>query len=188
MMTRSTLTLWLVVTGLSLPDAAWAQLSGRVEGTIGRRAGNDRHRGESHHGHRSGDARDKYEFAPTAGAFRGVRTFSRQIKHAAAVQHLVAATILGEKITADMADERGPDSIRCKAEVLQYLKESFVALKRAADTLDHTNALAVYKGPFGETANTRLGPSRSRSRTRGTTTVRSCRTLRMNGLTPPRTL
>jgi hypothetical protein len=51
---------------------------------------------------------DKYEFAPTEGAFRGVRNFARQIKHAAAVHHLVAATILGERVTAEMADERGP--------------------------------------------------------------------------------
>src|SRR5262245_58677143 len=50
---------------------------------------------------------DKYEFAPTQGAFRGVRNFAKQVKHAAAVNHLVAATILGERITADMSDERG---------------------------------------------------------------------------------
>src|SRR5438034_4045334 len=57
---------------------------------------------------------DKYEFAPTVGAFRGVRNFARQIKHAAAVQHLVAATILNERITADMSEERGPDAVKTK--------------------------------------------------------------------------
>jgi uncharacterized protein (TIGR02246 family) len=55
---------------------------------------------------------DKYEFAPTAGAFRGVRNFAGQIKHAAAVHYLVAASILGERVAADMSDERGPDSVR----------------------------------------------------------------------------
>ena len=49
---------------------------------------------------------DKYEFAPTQGAFRGVRNFAKQVKHAAAVNHLVAATILGERITADMSEAR----------------------------------------------------------------------------------
>jgi hypothetical protein len=42
---------------------------------------------------------DKYTFAPTEGAFRGVRNFAQQIKHAAAVHHLVAATILDERVT-----------------------------------------------------------------------------------------
>ena len=39
---------------------------------------------------------DKYNFAPTHGEFRGVRTFAKQVKHAAAVQYLVAASILQE--------------------------------------------------------------------------------------------
>ena len=62
---------------------------------------------------------DKYEFAPTAGDFRGVRNFAKQIKHAAAVHYLVAASMLGEPVTPDMSDERGPDSVRTKAEVLK---------------------------------------------------------------------
>src|SRR5262245_24810200 len=48
---------------------------------------------------------DKYDFAPTAGEFRGVRTFARQLKHAAAVQYLIAASILGEPVTAEMVEE-----------------------------------------------------------------------------------
>jgi uncharacterized damage-inducible protein DinB len=100
---------------------------------------------------------DKYTFAPTEGAFPGVRNFAQQIKHAAAVHHLVAATILDERVTADMADERGPDSVRTKAEVLQYLKESFAALKRAAATVTEANAFAPFKGPFGPRSGTRLG-------------------------------
>lgn len=98
----------------------------------------------------------RYESVPTDGAFRGVRTFSRQIKHAAAVQHLVAATLLGERVTADMSDERGPDAVRGKAEVLQCLAESFTALKRSAATIDENNAFAPFKGPFGGGTDTRL--------------------------------
>src|SRR6476620_6976555 len=45
---------------------------------------------------------DKYGFTPTAGEFRGVRTFAKQVKHAAAVQYLVADGLLGEAVTADM--------------------------------------------------------------------------------------
>jgi hypothetical protein len=78
---------------------------------------------------------DKYTFVPTDGAFRGVRNFAAQIKHAAAVHYLVAATILGEPVTADMSDERGPDSVRTKADVLKYLADSFAYLKKAAATV-----------------------------------------------------
>src|SRR5262249_40660331 len=46
---------------------------------------------------------DKYNFAPTQGEFRGVRTFAKQVKHAAAYQYLVAVTILHEPVTPDMA-------------------------------------------------------------------------------------
>jgi hypothetical protein len=100
---------------------------------------------------------DKYGFAPTAGAFRNVRDFAEQIKHAAAVQHLVAATILGERVTSDMSDERGPDAARTKAEVLHYLKDSFAALKRAAGTVTEKNAFEPFKGPFGAGSDTRIG-------------------------------
>jgi uncharacterized damage-inducible protein DinB len=130
---------------------------------------------------------DRYEFVPPGEGFRGVRTFARQIKHAAAVQHLVAATILGERVTADMADERGPDGVRTRAEVMQYLRDSFVALKRAAATIDETNAFATFKGPFGDGANTRLaliGLAVNHSWNHYGQVVPY---LRMNGLTPPRT-
>jgi len=130
---------------------------------------------------------DKYEFVPTAGEFRGVRTFAKQIKHAAAVNDLVAASILGEPITADMSDERGPDAVKTKAEVLKYLEESFANLKRAASTVDDTNAFAPIKGVFGSEAETRIGlivVAVSHSSNHYGQVVEY---LRMNGLVPPRT-
>jgi uncharacterized damage-inducible protein DinB len=100
---------------------------------------------------------DKYQFAPTAGAFRGVRSFAEQVKHAAAVHHLVAATILGEPITSDMADERGPDSVKTKADVLKYLSDSFAQLKKAASTIDEKNAFTAMKIDSGSVSDTRMG-------------------------------
>lgn len=35
-----------------------------------------------------------FNFAPAAGEFKGVRTFSQQIKHVAAVNYMVAAALL----------------------------------------------------------------------------------------------
>ena len=100
---------------------------------------------------------DKYNFAPTNGEFRGVRTFAKQVKHAAAVQYLVAASILQEPITADMSDERGPDSVKTKAEILTYLKESFVSLKRAASTIDDKNAFSQSKAYSAHAPRRALG-------------------------------
>ena len=129
----------------------------------------------------------KYEFVPTHGAFRGVRTFARQLKHAAAVQHLVAATILGERVTADMSDERGPDAVKTKAEVQEYLKQSFVALRRAAATVNDTNAFAPVKGPFGEASNTRVGLVMLAVSHSWNHYGQVVPYLRMNGIVPPRT-
>jgi uncharacterized damage-inducible protein DinB len=100
---------------------------------------------------------DKYQFAPTAGAFRGVRNFAEQVKHAAAVHHLVAATILGDPITSDMADERGPDSVKTKADVLKYLNDSFAQLKKAAATIDEKNAFVAMKIGSESVSDTRMG-------------------------------
>ena len=188
-MIRVTAFLWLFASTVGMPWAAWAQQSGSetVKSPSGVALEMIVMVEQAITGVAEEMPDDKYEFVPTTGAFRGVRTFSRQVKHAAAVQHLVAATILGEKVTADMADERGPDTVRTKAEVLQYLKESFTALKRAAATLNQTNAFEAYKGPFGETANTRLGSITLAVSHSWNHYGQVVPYLRMNGLTPPRT-
>src|SRR5438128_2143200 len=104
---------------------------------------------------------DKYKFAPTQGEFRGVRTFAKQVKHVAAANYLFAAGILGEQPPADAADERGPDSVRTKAEILKYLKDSFAYLHKAVATIDAKNVVEPIKSPFGQgtegLGGTRLG-------------------------------
>lgn len=127
---------------------------------------------------------DKYEFAPTNGAFRGVRNFARQVKHAAAVHYLVAAGLLGEPITADVADERGPDSVRSKAEVLKYLEDSFVYLRKAASTIDEKNAFAPFKGPFAA-VDTRIGLIIVAISHSSNHYGQMVEYLRMNGIVPP---
>lgn len=126
---------------------------------------------------------DKYEFTPTAGAFRGVRSFATQVKHAAAVHHLIAASILGEPITSDMADERGPDAVRTKAEILQYLKDSFVHLKNAAATVNARNAFAPMKA--GSEPETRMGLLVVALTHSSNHYGQIVEYLRMNGIVPP---
>jgi len=71
---------------------------------------------------------DKYSFAPRHGEFKNVRTFAQQLKHPAANNYRQAAVILGKKPTADQMNEQGPESVRTKAEILDYLKGSFASL------------------------------------------------------------
>src|ERR1700688_2743687 len=44
---------------------------------------------------------DKYSFAPSAGEFKGARTFAEQVKHVAAVNYIFGASVLQEKPPVD---------------------------------------------------------------------------------------
>ncbi|MGA9558693.1 MAG: DinB family protein [Terriglobales bacterium] len=92
---------------------------------------------------------DKYAFAPDQkhGEFKGVRTFAQQLKHLAANNYGMAALILGQKRTADMANETGPDSVRTKAEIMKYVKGSFIALHTAVATIDEKNVVQPTASP-----------------------------------------
>src|SRR5205823_14690588 len=74
---------------------------------------------------------DKYSFAPTAGEFKGVRTFAEQVKHVAAVNYIFGSSILQEKPPVDTNEEKGPDTLKSKAEIMQYLKDSLAYLHKA---------------------------------------------------------
>ena len=81
---------------------------------------------------------DKYGFAPTGGEFKGVRTFSGQIKHLAATNYILAAAALGQVPPPDAGDETGPDSLVTKAQDVAYLRGSFDALEQAVAAIgDH---------------------------------------------------
>ena len=82
---------------------------------------------------------DKYAFAPTEGEFKSVRTFGAQVKHLAATNHILAAAALGEEPPPDAGDERGPESVRTKDEILEYLKRSFDHLGKAVDAIGNSS-------------------------------------------------
>jgi uncharacterized damage-inducible protein DinB len=99
---------------------------------------------------------EKYTFAPSAGEFKGVRTFAQQLKHVAAVNYLVAAAILGEKPPVDTGGENGPDSVKSKADIVKFLKDSYAYAHKATATVTLANALEPIAGPFGNEKTTRL--------------------------------
>ncbi len=126
---------------------------------------------------------DKYSFAPTNGEFKGVRTFAQEVKHVAAVNYIFGATILNEKPPVDVGGESGPDSIKSKAEIMQFLKDSFVYLHKALASINDKNELdevSLFGGKF-----TRLGLGAFSTAHPFDHYGQMVEYLRMNGIIPP---
>jgi uncharacterized damage-inducible protein DinB len=129
---------------------------------------------------------EKFAFAPTAGEFKGVKTFAQQAKHIAAVNIMLAAAILEEKPAMDAGSgENGPDSVKTKAEVLKYLKDSYAYLHKALGTLSEANVLGLVKSPWGEGKTSRLSLATTGISHGFDHYGQIAVYLRMNGIVPP---
>jgi hypothetical protein len=93
---------------------------------------------------------DKFNFAPTSGEFKGVRTFGAQAKHLAAVVYIVSAASLSEKPPVELGGEDGPDSVKTKAQIVEFMKGAFTYAHKAALALTAENQLQMVKSPFGQ--------------------------------------
>jgi len=94
---------------------------------------------------------EKYDFAPTAGSFQGVRTFAEQAKHIATIMYMLAGAALGEKPPVDLGTgENGPASVRSKAQIVEYLRGSLKFAHKAAASLTEKNQLDDVTSPFGD--------------------------------------
>lgn len=131
---------------------------------------------------------DKYNFAPTEGEFKGVRTFGQQVKHVAATNYMIGAAMLGEaKPPVEIGEgENGPDSITSKADIMKFLKDSFAYMHKAMSSVTSEEKFTgMIKSPFGPGQTTRGGMA--------VLTVGHCfdhygqmvEYLRMNGIIPP---
>ena len=130
---------------------------------------------------------DKYAFAPTDGEFRDVRTFGQQLKHLAATNEMLAAAALNEEPPADAGDEEGPEAVRTKAEILEYVRRSFADLGKAVAEIGDRQ-LPVQSSP--------ISPLQGKAATRIALIVEALMHandhygqmvvyLRMNGVVPP---
>jgi hypothetical protein len=128
---------------------------------------------------------DKYGFAPTNGEFKNVRTFAQQIKHVAAVNYELGAALLEQKPPVDIGDESGPASVTSKADVLKYLKESFVYVHKAIATINESNLTGTVRSPFGEGWVSRLGLATSITWHGYDHYGQMVEYVRMNGIIPP---
>jgi len=91
---------------------------------------------------------DKFDFTPEnlnikESNFKGVRTFAGQILHLATDNILIWSAVTGDKVRSDIEDVNGPKTIKTKAEVIKYLKDSFSLGRKAMYTLTDRNALEL---------------------------------------------
>jgi hypothetical protein len=128
---------------------------------------------------------DKFDFAPTNGEFQGVRTFGGQIKHVAASNYQLGAGILGEKPPHGEHGEEAPDSVRTKAEIVEYLKGSFAYLHRAMASITEDTLMEPIPGTKGTWQRTRLGLAVDSVAHSYDHYGQMVEYLRMNGIIPP---
>lgn len=128
---------------------------------------------------------DKFNFAPTQGEFKGVRTFAQQVKHIAAVNYMLGAAIMSEKPPVPLGGENGPDTMTSKADVVKFLNESFAYLHKALATIDESNILGQVQSPFGSNKVSRMGLSLIAISHPFDHYGQMAVYLRMNGIVPP---
>jgi uncharacterized damage-inducible protein DinB len=92
---------------------------------------------------------DKYDFAPTSGEFKGVRTFALEVRHIATTNYMFGANILGEKPPVELGSENGPDSLKSKADITKFLNDSFEYLHKALASVSQQNELDQIDTFFG---------------------------------------
>ncbi len=92
---------------------------------------------------------DKWGFKPTQGEFKDVhvRSFGEQVRHVACANEAWAKQIVGKQPPA-RCDLGGPNPAKTKAEVLAYLRDSFLLVDKAIADTSADNLLHPNPGPY----------------------------------------
>ncbi len=130
---------------------------------------------------------DKYLFAPTNGEFKGVRTFAEEVKHIGFANHLYFGPLMGETIDTKnlSAEANGPASVKTKAEIVQYLKDSFALGHRAIATFTSENLVTPLAQPVFPFLGTRMSIAEIACWHPMDHYGQMVEYLRMNGIVPP---
>lgn len=130
---------------------------------------------------------DKYSFAPTNGEFKGVRTFAEEVKHIGFANHLFFGPLMGENIDAKSIEENanGPVNLKSKAEIVQYLKDSFALGHRALTSITVENEVTPLSKPVFPFLATRLAIASIAMWHPMDHYGQIVEYLRMNGIVPP---
>ena len=100
---------------------------------------------------------DKFNFSPEnpnipGSDFKGVRTFAQQVRHVAASNYAIWSQLTGETFPKNFYGGNGPETLKTKAEIIQFLKDSFALGHKAAASLTMQNMLQ----PPGHSKSSRL--------------------------------
>jgi uncharacterized damage-inducible protein DinB len=122
---------------------------------------------------------DKYDFAPTAGNFTGVRTFGAEVQHIAEANYFFFSAFG----LSGAPDDAKLKSLKSKDELVQALKDSFDYAQKGIDTITPQNAF------------TQVGSGKMKMARAGWATLTIAHSmdhygqmveyLRMNGIVPP---
>ena len=129
---------------------------------------------------------NKFNFTPESltivgDDYKGVRSFAVQVKHIASSNYFIWSPITGDAVPASIKDGNGPAEMKSKADILQFLKESFALGHKAAATLSPENMLQP--PPKGKSARLHLaefGVAHAYNHY-----GQMVEYLRMNGIVPP---
>jgi uncharacterized damage-inducible protein DinB len=137
---------------------------------------------------------DKINFTPAGleikgSEFKGVRTFAQEAKHLATYTYMMSSQILGEKPPVDIGpasgDFNGPDSVKTKDQIVEYMKGAFAFGHKALESITEKNEMELVPAS---------GPGRKQPRIGAATFMmyhnfdhygQMVEYLRMNGLIPP---
>jgi len=132
---------------------------------------------------------DKFDFSPEklnvpGSDYKGVRTFGEQLKHIAASNYLIWSPITGEKPPDNVNDGKGPDNMKAKADIIKYVKDSFVFGHKSVATLNSSNLIEPITSKSGR-QTTRLFQATFAAAHCFDHYGQMIEYLRMNGIVPP---
>lgn len=94
---------------------------------------------------------EKFNFTPEnlhipASDYKGVRSFALQVKHVAASNYALLSPLTSDKFPKDLMGGNGPENLKTKTDIIQFLKESFALGHKVAATLTTQNMLQTPEG------------------------------------------
>src|SRR5215467_14065848 len=57
--------------------------------------------------------------------YQGVRNFATELKHIGASNYFLWSPVTGDKMPDDLGNSNGPEKLKSKAEIIQFVKDSF---------------------------------------------------------------
>ena len=97
---------------------------------------------------------DKINFSPTSleikgSDYQGVRTFAQEAKHLATYVYMLSSAVLEQKPPVDLGKgDNGPDTVKSKEEILDYMKGAFTFGHKALNSITEKNEMDQVPGPF----------------------------------------